>query len=358
MNLQEFSNEFDVLYNNIMSNQAPGLDEYEKSVFLTKAQNELVKEYFNPKGNKYQEGFDGSKKRQMDFSSLLEVAQLPELKEAVQKFDSRSFAFGYPEKAWIPINESIEEESSPRKTFQVVPLSYDEYLRLMSKPYKYPLKNQVWRLFNNGAIGKLAPGRIEHTGIDNVHIIVSNNTEKLLRFVLKSAASANASTRAEVTEEDIITTITITLPLNESSASWWNVHLMNTSSPVYEKEVVRISGPWDGIQSSFPAFTPTEEKTYIDIVVPTASKLSSVISEIIGRFESTPIYKVRYIKKPTPIILTNLPIELSIDGVTHSSECILPQEIHSEILQRAVELAKSAYQGDLNSAIEMGKRSE
>lgn len=45
MTTQEFSNEFDVLYNNIMSNQAPGLDEYEKSIFLTKAQEELVRDY-------------------------------------------------------------------------------------------------------------------------------------------------------------------------------------------------------------------------------------------------------------------------------------------------------------------------
>ena len=52
MTTQEFSNEFDVLYNNIMSNAAPGLDEYEKSVFLTKAQNEVLKNYFNPQGNK------------------------------------------------------------------------------------------------------------------------------------------------------------------------------------------------------------------------------------------------------------------------------------------------------------------
>ena len=37
MTTPEFSNEFDVLYNNIMSNAAPGLNEYEKSVFLTKA---------------------------------------------------------------------------------------------------------------------------------------------------------------------------------------------------------------------------------------------------------------------------------------------------------------------------------
>ena len=63
MTTQEFSNEFDVLYNNIMSNQAPGIDDYEKSVFLTKAQLEILKNYFNPKGNKYQEGFDNSRMR-------------------------------------------------------------------------------------------------------------------------------------------------------------------------------------------------------------------------------------------------------------------------------------------------------
>lgn len=42
MTLQEFSTEFDILYNNISSNQAPGLTEYEKSVFLTQAQDALV----------------------------------------------------------------------------------------------------------------------------------------------------------------------------------------------------------------------------------------------------------------------------------------------------------------------------
>lgn len=37
MTLQEFSDQFDLLYNNISSDQALGLTEYEKSVFLTKA---------------------------------------------------------------------------------------------------------------------------------------------------------------------------------------------------------------------------------------------------------------------------------------------------------------------------------
>lgn len=33
---------------------------------------------------------------------------------------------------------------------QVIPLRYDEYTRLMSKPFKRPLKNQAWRLINYG----------------------------------------------------------------------------------------------------------------------------------------------------------------------------------------------------------------
>ena len=74
MTNSELSNEFDVLYNSITSNQAPGLDEYEKSVFLTKAQDEITKSYFNPKTNKTQEGFDGNEKRQIDFSMILRSA--------------------------------------------------------------------------------------------------------------------------------------------------------------------------------------------------------------------------------------------------------------------------------------------
>ena len=42
MTSQDFSFEFDILYNNISSNQAPGLTEYEKSVFLTQAQEAVI----------------------------------------------------------------------------------------------------------------------------------------------------------------------------------------------------------------------------------------------------------------------------------------------------------------------------
>ena len=107
MTTSEFSNEFDVLYNNIMSNAAPGLNEYEKSVFLTKAQEEIIKNYFNPKGNKYSEGFDGSAKRQIDFSGLITVANGTVVDSSSTTFDVRAKVYKLPVDLFLMINESL-----------------------------------------------------------------------------------------------------------------------------------------------------------------------------------------------------------------------------------------------------------
>ena len=231
MTLDEFSELFDVQYNNITSNQAPGLNEYEKSVFLTKAQDEIIKNYFtaNSKGNNIGQGFDDSAKRQADFSVLMKTAScnpatisgstLVTIKkytcsdgtdttilygadltftlnggpvmmnngtytvafgrittesgtitvtgfpyasgtlviadETVTstsgKIDQRSKVYAFPTDVFIIINEVISDISK-KKYFQVIPLRYDEYTRLMSKPFKRPLKHQAWRLINSGNV--------------------------------------------------------------------------------------------------------------------------------------------------------------------------------------------------------------
>ena len=152
MTNSEFSNEFDVLYQNITSNQAPGLDEYEKSVFLSKAQDEIVKSYFDPKTNKPQEGFDGSEKRQIDFSMLIVTEKAVESTvQPVQLFPlQHTKVFAVPDKILMFINESLTVTRDGNPTYlTVVPLDYKEYNRLMSKPYKRPLKNQAWRILTN-----------------------------------------------------------------------------------------------------------------------------------------------------------------------------------------------------------------
>lgn len=244
MTTQEFSNEFDVLYNNIMSNQAPGLDEYEKSVFLTKAQLEILKNYFNPKGNKYGQGFDENAKRQIDFSTLITVAKPSQYtpEGGYVKFDDRSQLYKMPQDILLMLNETgINTVDGVKRLISIIPMNYEEYARLMSKPWKQPLKNQGWRLFQSTG------------GVD-------------------------------------------------------------------------------------------------------------FISEVVIKYNSSLAdYKIRYVKRPKPIILANLADEysnVSIEGLNTITECELDPILHPEILQRAVELAKSAYIGDLKSSVELGQRSE
>lgn len=306
MSVEEMDNMFDVLYNNITSNQAPGLNAYEKSVFLTKGQDETLKNYFNPKskGNNTKEGFDGSAKRQVDFSMLTTVAttsatsytyslvsgktdkdgkpvysrtettapkstySYTEAYDAggnILKDDSDNVLYirnegtdvsGFgtplfdmrtntksvtlPSKLMYAINEMVEVTRNDKKILlQVVPVKFDEYSRLMCKPYKRPLKYQAWRLTNNDVVNKA----------------------------------------------DIIV------------------------------------GP----------------------------------SDILTK------YTIRYVRRPNPIIVSDLD-GLSIDGVEHASECELDPIIHTEILQRAVELAKIAWtntgQDNLQAVMQAGQRSE
>lgn len=50
-------------------------------------------------------------------------------------------------------------------------------------------------------------------------------------------------------------------------------------------------------------------------------------------------YMVRYISKPSPIILENLPDDLSIEGKKVKTECLLTESLHRKILTNAVTLA-------------------
>lgn len=75
---------------------------------------------------------------------------------------------------------------------------------------------------------------------------------------------------------------------------------------------------------------------------------------------------VRYVRHPYPIILEDLTAQnLTINGKatpysggTESQACELAKELHPEILQRAVELAKIFYTGQPADIVNSGQRSE
>lgn len=60
--------------------------------------------------------------------------------------------------------------------------------------------------------------------------------------------------------------------------------------------------------------------------------------EIICKYTVTDYY-IRYIKKLSPIILEDLPNDLSINGINKTTECELHEALHQKILERAVMLA-------------------
>lgn len=156
MTTQEFSNMFDTLLNSYNTEAMFGeaaskadivLDEYEKSVFLTQAQDYIIKSYFDRTLNYQGQGFDDSIRRQVDFSTLIKVGTA-NASESGTPFDSRGKLYKMPEKVLLILNEKVTIDN---KEYVVIPINYKEYDRQMSKAYTQPLKKQCWRLFQNNS---------------------------------------------------------------------------------------------------------------------------------------------------------------------------------------------------------------
>lgn len=60
--------------------------------------------------------------------------------------------------------------------------------------------------------------------------------------------------------------------------------------------------------------------------------------EIISKY-SFDTYTIRYISKPTPIIVEDLPDGVSVEGEDEVTECALPEPLHKPILELAVQKA-------------------
>jgi hypothetical protein len=150
MTVTEFSNEFDIYYNSIASNSAPGLDLYEKSTYLTKAQLELVKNYFNPKGNKYQEGFENSSKRRTDLNELVKSNESITTITSTKGVSVNSKFYKLPSDLFLIIQEQAVISSSDvclnNTTVNVIPKTHDEYNTQKNNPFKSPDKSIIWRL--------------------------------------------------------------------------------------------------------------------------------------------------------------------------------------------------------------------
>lgn len=227
MTIDEFSNSFDTLLSSYApifnfgeeaSKQTITLDEYEKSVFLTKAQEEIVLSLYNGK-NPYGEAFEGTEELRRYLSNLITEKYLKPITNTSGTplgLESKSKFFTLPEDLWFITMESVVVDNckcGAETIMKVYPVKQDEYQVIRDNPFR-------------GA-----------------------NDRRALR-----------------------------LDLSEGNV------------------------------------------------------------EIICKYMIT-IYYIRYIKKISPIILEDLPNDLTIEGKSEASNCILHEALHQKILDRAVQLA-------------------
>lgn len=239
MTNKEFSEEFDILFNNIMSNQAPGLDDYEKSVFLTTAQEQLVIQLYSGKYN-FTNSLEQTEELSQYLGNLLLTAESVSLTDVDfaenilplnGKFKNSIVTLNdvHTSQMWYIVYEAVTSTKIvceyPEYSI-VVPTTADTLYRLLKNPFKRPNSKRVFRLYSE-------------------------------------------------------------MPTTHEPGL--NIEL------IYDKDY------------------------------------------------SIDKYKVRYLKRPQPIILQNLPEGLSINDKTTESKCELHTALHREILNKAVLLAGQSF---------------
>lgn len=227
MNTTELSNEFDTLLYGILKKAHFAresdlvdfsFDEYEKSVFLTKAQEEVVINFYNGK-NPYRDSFESTEELRRYLDSLVKTKTFQN-SERVQGtgVSNNSIFYKLPSDiAFITLEQIILEDESlgcyNGKRIGVYPTTQDEYNRVKDNPFKGSTKYKALRL------------------------------------------------------------------------------------------------------------------DYGDNIV-----------ELISKYKFS-TYLLRYLSKPTPIVLVDMPDELSIEGIKESTECRLNPILHDIILERAIRMA-------------------
>jgi hypothetical protein len=145
----EFKNEFVISYNAIASNSAPGIDDFELSVYLTRAQLEIIKNYYDPLSNRKQKGFESTEKRRRDLNQLVKDYKTSSTISNSSNINSEAKFYIIPNDLFLIVNEKakiISEDCYNGKTLSITPLSYDEYDIQIDNPFEKPNAKDAWRL--------------------------------------------------------------------------------------------------------------------------------------------------------------------------------------------------------------------
>lgn len=160
MTVQEFSSGFDTLLNSYSTVQQFGeqtsgrevvLDEYEKSLFLTQAQLDIVISFYNGK-NSTGESFESSEEFRRYLDALIKTKEYTEDDRLdIKGISSKSTLFTLPDDLAFITMEQIEYNDEKldcpsNKIASVYPVTQDEYNRVKNNPFRGPTVYKALRL--------------------------------------------------------------------------------------------------------------------------------------------------------------------------------------------------------------------
>ena len=368
MNIQEFSNTFDTLLNSYSNQAAFGegssradiaLDEYEKSVLLTHAQDIVVKQYFDRTLNQQGQGFDDSVKRQIDFSALIANKSI-KVKIPVISQKVNCPAIILPEN-----NESNENKEASDNKKQVI-LTFtncvDKAITLIPEEGKLytdiPERDTEDNLLIVNNLVKTE--NKDKTAINySFKLLTGGINYNQLISALNTAFEGNIL--VEINDEVLDTEQIVGGYLNPSTISLDAsgdietyddrgvfVNLPSNLLFVLNEKVIAVDGKnYVVVPINYREYDRQMSRAYTQPLKKQAWRLFNdgnaelLKAELIpARGTTIDSYKVRYIRRPRPIVLVDLTADdLDIEGVSRPTECELNPIIHLDILNKAVELA-------------------
>lgn len=319
MTRQEFSDTFTTLLNSYNTQAAFGeqaskreivLDEYEKSVLLTQAQDIVVKSYFDSTLNSQGQGFDDSSRRQIDFSSLIKVRDLePTAEGDANLFDDRGILFRLPRKVSNdgPIEDTTDVLFILNERLSLVTTTegvHVEYWTIDDTVYDHEPSiaedADGWTVDGMPYDGTGEPVVVDHpqhdvaTKIKQHYVIVPISYKEYDREMSKPYAQ----------------------PLKKQA---WRLFQNSVTGFDINTELI-------------PRFNIVQR-------IADPSNPGNTTGDVVF------VYKIRYVKRPRPIILEDLPNGLEIDGESTASDCELNPIVHIDIITKAVELALATRAG-------------
>lgn len=192
MNSEEFSNQFSTLCSSYMrfrdfDEKEPRdtieFDEYEKSLYLTKSQEELVLALYTGK-NSFGDTFEGTEEMRRHLANIVREAVLSPIETSNGMplgMESNSKFFTLPENLWFITYEAVDvsdADCDALSRLDVLPVKQDEYHKIKRDPFRGANGRRAFRL-------DLADGVIEIISKKTVSDYYVRYLKKLRPIVLE-----------------------------------------------------------------------------------------------------------------------------------------------------------------------------